>query len=275
MLTDNEKTVTVEHVAGIPVRNRQMVAFAGHYAVGENVRAGGPGQKGGSEDAVKMAKADLVPTDGEPAWGSTRSFADVGGGLRVVLRRGEPRVHRVTRRAPVDMLAEERPRLHRLPGVAFTAGFGMTRQVPANTPMVTFEAGQYSVPRHCSGQTVWVRVHGAGPGEQVVIVHLGTTARSRWPGTSRDTGHPRSRRRAFHPPAPEGALDAPRGPARVAEAAFLAMGEGARLWLVEAAERRHCPDAGEDGQSGGNWRAVRRRRGRCRARPRRGPRPVR
>jgi hypothetical protein len=29
VLTDNEKTVTVEHVAGIPVRNRQMLAFAG------------------------------------------------------------------------------------------------------------------------------------------------------------------------------------------------------------------------------------------------------
>ncbi len=29
VLTDNEKTVTVEHVAGIPVRNPQPVAFAG------------------------------------------------------------------------------------------------------------------------------------------------------------------------------------------------------------------------------------------------------
>lgn len=30
VLTDNEKTVTVEHVAGIPVRNPQLVAWAGH-----------------------------------------------------------------------------------------------------------------------------------------------------------------------------------------------------------------------------------------------------
>jgi transposase len=33
VLTDNEKTVTVEHVAGIAVRNPQMVAFARHYAI--------------------------------------------------------------------------------------------------------------------------------------------------------------------------------------------------------------------------------------------------
>ena len=33
MLTDNEKTVTVEHVAGIAVRNSQTVAFARHYGV--------------------------------------------------------------------------------------------------------------------------------------------------------------------------------------------------------------------------------------------------
>ena len=33
VLTDNEKTVTVEHVAGIPVRNREMVAFGRHYGV--------------------------------------------------------------------------------------------------------------------------------------------------------------------------------------------------------------------------------------------------
>ena len=33
VLTDNEKTVTVEHIAGIPVRNAQLAEFARHYAV--------------------------------------------------------------------------------------------------------------------------------------------------------------------------------------------------------------------------------------------------
>ena len=56
------------------------------------------------------------------------------------------RVHRVTRRAPVDMLAEEQARLHRLPVAAHTVAFGVTRTVAAKTPMVAFDGGQYSVP---------------------------------------------------------------------------------------------------------------------------------
>jgi hypothetical protein len=39
VLTDNEKTVTVEHVAGIAVRNPQMVAFGRHYLLTELVGA--------------------------------------------------------------------------------------------------------------------------------------------------------------------------------------------------------------------------------------------
>jgi len=35
VLTDNEKTVTVEHVAGIAVRNPQTVSFARHYLLTE------------------------------------------------------------------------------------------------------------------------------------------------------------------------------------------------------------------------------------------------
>jgi hypothetical protein len=35
LLTDNEKTVTVEHVAGIPVRNQVAVQFGAHYPLTE------------------------------------------------------------------------------------------------------------------------------------------------------------------------------------------------------------------------------------------------
>ena len=69
------------------------------------------------------------------------------------------RVHRVTRRAPADMLAEEVVRLHRVPDSPATASFGVTsRTVPVNTPMVSFDAGAYSVPHQFVGQTV-----GSGP----------------------------------------------------------------------------------------------------------------
>ena len=64
VLTDNEKTVTVEHVAGIAVRNPQMLAFCRHYGLTLATCApADPASKGGSDNAVKIAKADLVPCE--------------------------------------------------------------------------------------------------------------------------------------------------------------------------------------------------------------------
>lgn len=111
----------------------------------------------------------------------------------------------------------------------------MTRTVPATTPMVSFDGGQYSVPAALIGQCVWVRVHGRGVDEQVVIVHIGAdgpveVARHRRaaPGSPKITD-------AHFPPAPAGALERKPLARNAAEAQFLAIGDGARLWLAEAA----------------------------------------
>ena len=63
-LTDNEKTVSVDHVCGIAVRNPLIVEVGRHYGltIATCVPAD-PESKGGSEATVKVAKADLVPTD--------------------------------------------------------------------------------------------------------------------------------------------------------------------------------------------------------------------
>jgi transposase len=62
LLTDNPRTVTVEHVAGIPVRHPDMVALGRHYgAVVQTCQPFDPESKGGTEATVKIAKADLVP----------------------------------------------------------------------------------------------------------------------------------------------------------------------------------------------------------------------
>src|SRR5699024_2285388 len=98
-----------------------------------------------------------------PAWNSARRSTHV-----LIGSRSGP--HRDARRgAPASA-----------PGRGHGAhlAFGTTRQVPVNTPMVTFESGQYSVPHQVEGEsllgeTVWVRTHGMGEGEQIVIVHLG------------------------------------------------------------------------------------------------------
>jgi hypothetical protein len=46
-------------------------------------------------------------------------------------------VHRVTLRAPNEMLEQERDRLHPIPASPHTVAFGLTRAVQATTPMVS------------------------------------------------------------------------------------------------------------------------------------------
>ena len=63
LLTDNEKTVTAEHIAGIPVRNRAAVEFGRHYGLTvATCVPHDPASRGGSESTVKIAKVDVVPT---------------------------------------------------------------------------------------------------------------------------------------------------------------------------------------------------------------------
>ena len=231
LLTDNEKTVTVEHIAGVPVRNPSTVAFARHYGLTvATCLPADPASKGGSEATVRVAKADLVPTEANllPDY---RSFAALETACAVFCDEVNTRPHRVTRRPPAEALVEERARLHRLPDVPFTAAFGVTRRVPDNTPMVSFDAGLYSVPDRLAGSSVWVRRHG----EQVVIVHVaadGPVEVARHAVTT--PGNPRVDDAHF-PPAPAGALDRSPRPRTTGEAAFCAIGAGAGLWLTEAA----------------------------------------
>ena len=240
VLTDNEKTVTVEHIAGIPVRNAQLVGFAEHYSVVVYTCVpADPAAKGGTEASVKISKADLVPTDTN-LLEEYASFAELEAACEAFCEKVNNRPHRVTKRPPVEMLAEERARLHPVPVVPHTVAFGTTRVVPGNTPMVMFEAGQYSVPHQLHGKsllgaTVWVRPQGVGADEQVVIVHVSEDGPVEVARHTRATpGTPKINDEHF-PPQPEGPLDRRPRARNAAEAEFLDLGEGARLWLVEAA----------------------------------------
>lgn len=80
-----------------------------------------------------------------------------------------------------------------------------------------------------------MRTYGVGDGEQVVIIHLGPQGPVEVSRHHRATpGSPRLVEEHF-PPAPPGALDRSPRARTAAEADFLALGEGARTWLVEAA----------------------------------------
>jgi hypothetical protein len=230
LLTDNEKTVTIEHVAGIAVRNPAAVAFGRHYGLTVATCVPyDPASKGGSESTVKLAKADLVPTDAN-LLGEYGSFADLEAACVLFCEQVNARSHRVTRRAPAEMLAEERARLHPVPAAPFTAALGVTRKVGALS-LISFEGGQYSVPHELAGQPVWVRRHG----EQVVITHGGAAGPAEVARHQVTTpGSPRVED-AHYPPAPPGALNRKPKARTSGEAQFLAIGDGAVLWLAEAA----------------------------------------
>ncbi|TFC16475.1 IS21 family transposase, partial [Cryobacterium glucosi] len=232
----NEKTVTVSHVAGVPVRNVATVDFARHYGVTVlTCQPADPATKGGVESSVKLAKADIVPKDTNlrPEYDS---FADVETACQEFMDLVNNREHRATRRKPAAMLVEEAPRLHRVPGTAHTISFGMSRSVPDNTPMITFENAQYSVPFYLLGQRVFVRSHGLGLDEEVIVVHEGLD------GPVEVARHQRARPGS---PAindthfPDHATRVPGDYAvkarSAAETEFLAIGAGARTWLLEAA----------------------------------------
>src|SRR5438477_271775 len=159
LLTDNEKTVTVEHVAGIPVRNPGAVEFGRYYGLTVATCVPyDPASKGGSESTVKLAKADLVPTAAN-LLGEYGSFAALEAACAVFCEQVNARPHRITRRAPAEVPGEERARLHPVPAAPFTAALGVTRKVDGLS-LVTYEGGQYSVPHELAGQAVWVRRHG-------------------------------------------------------------------------------------------------------------------
>jgi len=166
-LTDNEKPVTVAHVAGIAIRNPNLVAAAGHYGVTVATCVPfDPESKGGSEAAVRIAKADLVPTDANLLDGYS-SWAELVDACEAFMAEVNARSHRATRRPPAEMLVEERERLHRLPDAAYTAAFGETRKVTWSAT-ISFGGVTYSVPHTPADETVWARVEG----DDLVVTHV-------------------------------------------------------------------------------------------------------
>lgn len=232
VLTDNEKTVTVEHVAGVAVRHPVMVAAGRHYGcVVQSCVPYDPETKGGSEATVKIAKWDLVPTQANLLDGYS-SFAELAEACEAFGVKVNRRPHRETGRAPVDMLAEERSHLHVLPADPYTVALGQTRSVN-DDQTIRFGSVRYSTPDGYQGTAVWCRV----VGDELVIVAstgsgLAEIARHRLstPGNPRivDAHYP------HHSPGNGPKPPTPKARTRQ-ETAFLALGEGAHRWLIEAA----------------------------------------
>lgn len=230
-LTDNERTVTTDHVCGIAVRNPKIVAASRHYGltVATCVPAD-PQSKGGSEATVRIAKADLVPTE-HNLRGAYADFACLEAACEAFCERVNTREHRITRRAPAEMLAEERARLHPLPELPHTICFGETRRVSWQST-ISVGAAIYSVPSELLDERVWARTDD----RELVVVHADGAEGPREVARHELTtpGRPRISD-AHYPPRPPGALERRPRAQSAQEDAFLEIGAGATQWLTRAA----------------------------------------
>ena len=232
LLSDNAKTVTVEHVAGVAVRHPTVVAAGRHYvATVHSCEPFDPQSKGGVEATVRIAKADLVPTETNLR-GQYATFAELQAACTQWCGHINARPHRETGVAPVERLAAERAHLHVLPAAPHTSALGEERLVN-DDQTVRFGSVRYSTPPGHVDTRVWCRV----VGEELVIVAMtkaGTVEIARHalstPGNPRivDAHYP------HHPGGNQPRPPRPR-PRTKAEADFLDIGDGAHQWLVEAA----------------------------------------
>src|SRR6266851_4276285 len=168
-LSDNEKTLTLDHIARIAVRHPTMVEVSRFYGLTfASCVPADPQSKGGSEATVRIASADLVPTDANllPEYSS---FAEYRRACDHFCDEVNTRPHRATRCPPIERLAQQRERLHPLPAQPYTAAFGVGRKVGEIVPVIQFDGGEYSVPDDYVSQEVWVRQQD----DEIVIVHVG------------------------------------------------------------------------------------------------------
>jgi hypothetical protein len=233
LLTDNEKTITTEHVAGIPVRNPMIVQVGEHYGVTiATCMPADPQTKGGSEATVRIAKADLLPTrmNLRPEY---ESFGGFEGACDSFTGNVNNRVHRITNRVPSAMLLEERQRLHKVPAGVFVQAAGSERRVGKDA-VVVFAGARYSVPSELATERVLVREHG----DDVIITHV-DDASGGLDEVARHQKAPKGSWRiddAHYPPAPAGPLNRQVTPRTNLERDFLNLGSGAEVWLRKAAE---------------------------------------
>ncbi len=245
VLTDNARTVSIDHVAGVAVRHPQIVAAGRHYGTQVHTCVPfDPESKGGTESTVRLAKADVVPTEANlrPAYGS---FAELEEACEEFCAKVNGRVHRESARIPAEALLEERRRLHVLPAAPHTLALGETRTVNTDQT-VRYGSVRYSTPPGLVGAEVWARVAGT---ELVLVADLDALPRRPgWAGERRGLvevarhrlstpGTPRIDLAHYpdHPQDPHGAPRPPRPRARsAAERDFLDLGPGAHDWLIAA-----------------------------------------
>lgn len=156
VMVDNCKTAVLSHPAGqAPVFNPAYVDFARHY--GFTIKActpRRPQQKGRVENGVGYVKKNFL------AGRELGDFASLGPAAKIWLETvANVRMHRETRRRPIDLFdEEEKPKLRPLPLACYDAANVRTVRA-TNRCRVVVETNRYSVPPAYAGQLLTLKLY--------------------------------------------------------------------------------------------------------------------
>ncbi len=177
-LYDNMKVVVARYEGEEPIYNTRFLAFATHY--GYKVwacRRKRPRTKGKVEKQFRYAETSLL---------NGREFRSLDHLNEVTARWlaevADVRVHRETKRRPIDLHAEELPYLIPLPDKPFDTAEVVYRTVNAEG-MVAYRQNFYSVPWRYLGQILPIRV----TEEEVIVYGRDLEVLARHPLLSRST----------------------------------------------------------------------------------------
>jgi Mu transposase-like protein len=161
-----------------------------------------------------------------------RSFGELEAACRGFCEQVNGRPHRVTGRAPAEMLAEEHARLHRLPDEPYASAFGLSRRVVWDST-ISMDGLRYSVPHELIDSRVWAR----WSGDTLIVTAIderGPREVARHQRAGKD--NPAAGISDEHyPDRDTDPLNRQPTPRSAEEAAFLSIGAGAVDWLKEAA----------------------------------------
>ncbi len=153
--SDNMKTITLGRDAQHqPIWHPAFQKFAAEFGFHPSLcTPGAANQKGTVENLVKFVKGNFI---------AGRHFYDdpdlAQEGSHWLHQVNAVRVCDATEQIPQVLLAEEQPRLGRLPAPAHDYGFFDSVLVHRDS-MVVIATNRYSVPAHLVGQTLTVRIH--------------------------------------------------------------------------------------------------------------------
>ena len=190
-LYDNMKVVVARHDGDEPIYNTRFLAFATHYGFRPVACARRrPETKGKVERPFYFVETNLL------AGREFRSLEHLNEVAAWWLAEvADVRVHRQTKRRPIDLHAEELPHLIPLPQRPYELAEVVYRTVDAEG-LVSYGQNRYSVPWHYLGQVLAVRITDAevtvyGPRLEVLARHV------KFPSTEK---HRQSRQSEHLPP---------------------------------------------------------------------------